>query len=489
MRQVLDRLARYAGERPHDIAVAQVIPCARRAEWTWSRLHDAVRGIADHIRRRVQPGNVVMLISPNRPEFIAAYLGVMAADAVVFPVHPALTSPELREAARRSQSRMIIAGEVTRRLIDDEGLEWVDLDSITAMRSSKCSVARGELDLAAMLLQSSGTTGTPKIVHRSGGSLDAVAKNVCGATGLSERDSVLAAIPLGHSYGVENALLAPIIAGAAIQLMDGFDPAVAADQLTTAGITVFPGVPFMWQALMERSPQLSVPRLRLAYSAGGPLPRSVFEACAAGMNIRVGQLYGSTEVGSVTFNDPRQADHDPIAVGRAMHDVSILILDAQSLDIHRPLRTGDEGHVAIRSPSMLDRYIDEPVSAHHQGYFLTGDLGRLDEKSNLAITGRVKRQIDVGGFKVNPLEIEGVLCQHPAVRECVVVPMAMSATVDRLKAMVVLDDKAPAISPEELRQFARERLASHKVPRLIELREDLPRSPTGKILCEALRCE
>jgi len=489
MRQVLEQLARHARERPHATAVAQVIPCARQGEWTWLRLYDSVRGVADHLRRRVEPGGVVMLSSPNRPEFIAAYLGALAADAVVFPVHPALTPTELRDAARRSNARLVIADHVVRSFFTDNGPAWIDLESAVSTHASDSSFAQRGFDHAAMLLQSSGTTGAPKIVRRNARSLDAVAENVRAAIGLDEEDTVLAAIPLGHSYGVENALLAPILAGSAIHLMDGFDPGVAADQLATAGITVFPGVPFMWQSLAERAPTLCAPRLRLAYSAGGPLPRSVFDACDLGMNIRIGQLYGSTEIGSVTFNDPTQTEYDPASVGSVMGGVSIRILDSQSLDIDQPLSVAEEGHVAIRSPSMLDGYVDDATPALHHGFFLTGDLGRMDASGNLTITGRVKLQIDVGGFKVNPLEIENVLVQHPAVRECVVVPMAMSATVDRLKAMVILEDKASAVLPEDLRQYVRERLAAHKVPRVIELRDDLPRSPAGKILRERLRCE
>ena len=118
------------------------------------------------------------------------------------------------------------------------------------------------------------------------------------------------------------------------------------------------------------------------------------------------------------------------------------------------------------------------------GYFLTGDLGRMDGAGNLTITGRIKLLIDVGGLKVNPLEVEEVLAQHPEVSACVVLPVRVTDTVCRLKAIVTPRDPAGGAgpTPESLRRFARGRLTLYKVPRLFEVRATLPRSPTGKIL-------
>ena len=199
-------------------------------------------------------------------------------------------------------------------------------------------------------------------------------------------------------------------------------------------------------------------------------------------------MYGSTEVGSVTFGDPTQLTFNSASVGRPMLDVQILILDPDDPQARQPLAAGREGLVAIAAPSMLSQYVDDSTDATVDGFFHTGDLGRVDASGNLIITGRIKLQIDVGGLKVNPLEVEQVLSQHPAVKECVVVPAPATCTVDRLKAIVTLRGQPGGVAPEELRQFVRARLASYKVPRLFEVRESLPKSPGGKILREALRC-
>jgi acyl-CoA synthetase (AMP-forming)/AMP-acid ligase II len=147
------------------------------------------------------------------------------------------------------------------------------------------------------------------------------------------------------------------------------------------------------------------------------------------------------------------------------------------------LPAGAVGAVAVGAPSRLRGYVGHPGAPAAGGFFLTGDLGRLDARGNLTLTGRTKLLIDVGGRKVNPLEVEAVLAEHPRVGRCVVLPVRVSETVSRLKAIVVPRagyDAGP--TPDELRRYARERLVPYKVPRIIEVRPSLPTSPTGKVL-------
>jgi len=234
---------------------------------------------------------------------------------------------------------------------------------------------------------------------------------------------------------------------------------------------------------------IGFPTLRRAYSAGGPLPLAVFDAFRQRFGIPVSQLYGATEIGSVMFNDPdAPGPFDPASVGRPMRGVDVRVLDVERPRPDQPLPAGAEGHVAVRADSMMSGYLrdDDDEAAPPttvDGYLLTGDLGRLDAHGRLTLTGRIKLLIDVGGLKVNPLEVEAVLAQHPEVAACVVLPVRVSDTVSRLKAIVQPRDPAGGgPTAESLRRFARERLTPYKVPRLFEVRATLPRSPTGKIL-------
>jgi acyl-coenzyme A synthetase/AMP-(fatty) acid ligase len=230
--------------------------------------------------------------------------------------------------------------------------------------------------------------------------------------------------------------------------------------------------------------------LRLAYSAGGPMPLPVEARFRAAAGMGIGQLYGATELGLVTFSHPAATGFDPASVGAPVMGVSIRILDPDEPNPDRPLSPDAEGHVAVAAPSMLSGYLSaqSPIVG---GHFLTGDLGRLDPQGRLFLTGRLKLFIDVGGLKVNPAEVERVLLAYPGVKECIVVPIRVSDTVERIRAVLVpAAGAAPgALSPESLRRFAQERLAPHKVPRVFEIRPALPRSPTGKILRRELEAK
>lgn len=331
----------------------------------------------------------------------------------------------------------------------------------------------------ALLLQSSGTTDEPKIVRRDERALDAVTAAIVRACGFTPDDRVLAAVPLCHSYGLEHGILAPLAAGSCVHVSDAFDLSVVLPELRR-GITLLPGVPFMFEMLC-RAADGTFPGLRRVYSAGGPLPRQTFDLFHRKFGLRIGQVYGATEVGSVTFNDPDGPNFDPTSVGKPMDGVSIRILDAEDPRVDRPLPPGMEGQVAIAAPSMLSGYVGESAPLG-DGHFLTGDLGVLGDDGALTVTGRLKLLIDVGGRKVNPAEVESVLLRHPQVGQCVVVPMRVGETVYRLRAIVTPAQVDAELSPQDLRRFARERLSAYKVPRVFEVRTSLPTSPAGKVL-------
>jgi long-chain acyl-CoA synthetase len=250
--------------------------------------------------------------------------------------------------------------------------------------------------------------------------------------------------------------------------------------LADGGITVLPSVPAAFEML--RGPMgdgMTMPALRVAYAAGSPLPGSVFDGFKQKFGVPVTQLYGATEIGSVAFNAAWEAGFDPASVGRGMRDVSIRILDLEEGASSLP--PGREGQVAIRAASMFSGYLDAPAPLV-DGHFPTGDLGNLDASGRLFITGRIKLLIDIGGMKVNPLEVEAVLQRHAGVAACVVVPVRQSETVFRLKAVVTPLDPAHPPATAELRDLARQHLAAYKVPRVFEFRRSLPCSPTGKVL-------
>jgi long-chain acyl-CoA synthetase len=468
---LLQRVREHAHSQPHALAYAH--PCGPAL--TYAGLAASAAALAQRLQAELPAQAVVMLSCPNQLAFPVALLAVLGAGLTVFPVSTDLSEIELCRAAKESSAAAVIGDDRAISVLGDAvklGIRTPDI----ALTATAAWPAASTGDL---LLQSSGTTALPKIVRRRGHSLDRGAAVMAEGVGILRSDRVLMTVPLSHSYGFEHGLLAPLWAGAAVMLCRGLDLSVLPEQLAIGGITVLPGVPSTFEILAHSTePTLRMPTVHTAYSAGGPLPIAVFQQFQRRFGVRVAQLYGASEIGSVTFNHLTD-DFDPASVGGPMRDVSLRILHIDDNSVAQP--AGQEGIVAVRSSSMFDGYLsgEAPIV---DGHFITGDLGRLDARGRLLLTGRIKSLIDVGGMKVNPLEVEAVLLQHPGVAACAVVPIRQSQTVHRLKAIVVPRDPAAGVSIDALRTLARLHLSAYKIPRLFEVRDSLPLSATGKVL-------
>ncbi len=471
--RLLDALRRHATERPESTAV---VPYDGGEAWTYVRLHERVVAMACALNGALAPDGVVVLCCGNRPEFIAAFLGVLHSGRSVQPISPLAAPVERVAAAERTGAACALGEKQLLEPLRSRVDTLFDLSNGWPANHTEDSAGVSGSE-PQLLLQSSGTTGFPRIAVRSGGSLDAVAENVVTAAGLTPDDRVLVTIPLHHSYGIENGMLGPIMAGAAIHLCPALDAAASLAGIGTA--TVFPGVPFLFALLARQAGGAPAGSLRAAYSAGTAMPPAVAASFRERFGIAVGQLYGATEIGSVTFGDPHDEGFEAAGVGRPLPGVSIRILGPDG----SALPCGRTGEVAVRAPSMLTRYVDGEAPMR-DGHFLTGDLGSLDARGTLTISGRLKLLIDVGGAKVNPLEVERVLAEHPGVRECVVVPLRVSETVTRLKAVIVA--RGGDFDAADVRAFARSRLAPYKVPREWTTVASLPKTATGKVLRASL---
>jgi acyl-CoA synthetase (AMP-forming)/AMP-acid ligase II len=470
MPSLFAQLRRHAQARPDAPAYRQ-----GSNTLTYRDLSGAVSALGDRLAREVESGRVVLLSCSNQLAYPVAFLGTLAAGCTVFPVSMELTKAELLRAAAESGTAAIIG--------DDRAINALRGSVRFAISTSQVPLDGNEhpelTESGDLLLQSSGTMGLPKIVRRSGHSIDRAAQVIAEAVGLRPHDSVLMTVPLTHSYGLEHGLLAPVWAGSCTVLANGLDMAAVLPELSGGAITILPGVPSSFEMLSAlANPILKMPALHTAYSAGAPLPHAIFEAFYQRFGVRVGQLYGASEIGSVTFNKPAE-DFDPASVGLPMRDVSIRILHSDNFK--HTLPHGQEGIVAVRASSMFSGYLNGSAELI-EGHFITGDLGHLDEQNRLFITGRIKLLIDVGGLKVNPQEVEAVLQRHPAVGTCVVVPIAQSETVYRLKAVITPRDPSVPVPIDELRILARSQLSRYKIPRWFEVRSSVPRSPAGKIL-------
>jgi len=459
---LIDTLERHALERPDALAVREVGVSSRDREITWCRLRNTAAALAGRLQRR-EDRPVVMVSSANRWELLAAILGSLWADASVLPVAPELRSSVLAEIARDLSVTTLIGESTARDALAGEVSDFIPIDSLATDRD--CPEATPPGGFGSLLLQSSGTTGLPKFVRRRAPALDATGESCRQGITVGENDTMLLAIPLHHSYGIDQGLLTAVMSGCCVELHERFEPARVRAALRTASGTA--------------------PSLRRVFSAGSPLPRHVSDRFQKVYGQAIGQIYGATEFGSVTFGDPDASGFDPQMAGHPLPGVQLRILDPVDPRPDHPLPQGSEGQVAVATSSMFSEYIGAPGAPPEGGFFLTGDLGSIDAAGTLCLTGRISLLVNVGGLKVNPIEVESVLMRHPAVQEAVVVPIAYSDTASRLKAIIVAEP-GHETSSEELVHFAREHLIYYKVPRSIEIRTSVPRSPTGKILRQRL---
>jgi long-chain acyl-CoA synthetase len=470
-----DLLYRRADAAPDALAV---VSGAERL--SYADLVDRVERLAAGlVAEGVERGDAVGVLLPNDARFVVAYHAIAGIGAVVVPVNPAFKQDELDFHFNVSDVSAVIADErgadLCRGVFDgwEEPMRVIapaDLERLAGTEPRRLEPRAPDEPL--VYLFSSGSTGRPKRVPRTHGQVCAEAA-FYPDVGIGPEDRIFVTVPLFHSYGMGFCLLAAAGTGAALILLEEPNPFLlrrrtAMELIERERATVLPGVPFHYRLMAEASDEADLSSLRLCFSAGTALPRPVFDAFTSRFGVPVRQHYGCTEAGSLTAN--LDADPEPTAdsAGTPIGPVEIRIVD---------------GEVAVRSPAMTSGYSDMDElnrEAFRDGFFLTGDLGELAEDGRLTITGRKKLLIEVGGYKVDPIEVADVVAAHPAVREAVVVGVNGREGADQLvKAVVVPEGE---LDEADLIGFCQDRLANFKVPRVVEVRDEIPRSPLGKVL-------
>jgi long-chain acyl-CoA synthetase len=446
---VIDFLYANAASRPAGTALVHGDERISRRD-----LLDRVERLAHGLAARgIGPGDAVALLLPNGPAFVTAFFAVAGLGAIVVPLNPQFKADERDFCFRACDVREVIS---------DERIVASFIEESPARRLEPRAPAE-----TFVYQFSSGSTGRPKRLARTHGQLWAEANSY---TFVRPDDRFFCAVPLFHTYGMGCCLVAAISRGATLVFLDDPHPFVmrrrrALELLERERVTVFPGVPLQFRHLADAAISADVSSLRLCFSAGTALPRETFDAFAARFGVPVRQLYGCTEAGTLTAD----LDPEPVvdSVGTPVGQVEVRI---------------EEGEVAVSSPAMTRGYSDMQElnrQVFRDGWFLTGDLGRLDATGRLYVTGRKKLLIEVAGHKVDPIEVEDVVLAHPAVREAVVVGIANGGGEETVKAVVVPGD---GCGEREVIEFCRERLANFKVPRIVEFRDEIPRSPLGKVL-------
>jgi long-chain acyl-CoA synthetase len=457
---------------------------------TYAELRDQVDSLAGALAARgLANGAPVALVLPNVPEFALAFLAIVRAGAVVVPLNPHFKEAELEFHFRECGVKAVITDEtgaagcaaVAGRLEDPPEM-LVDLEPLIEEGATVAPTAGADDD--AVFQYSSGSTGRPKRVPRTHRHLRAEADSYVASIGLTAEDSIFCTIALFHTYGMGCCLLAAVHSGATLVLFDDPTPFVLQRARALALIereraTIFPGVPFTFRVLAEAPEDAELSSLRLCFSAAAALPRATFKAFRERFGVPVRELYGCTEAGCLTVNLDADPDGTVGSVGTPIDGVELRIADESGESVE----DGRIGEVLIRSVAMTPGYADADelnAEAFRDGWFRSGDRGRIDAEGRLFLTGRTKRLIDVRGEKVDPIEVEDVLAVHPKVAEVVVLGAASGVPGEELVKAVVVP--AGDCQERELIRYSRERLADYKVPSRIEFRDEIPTGPGGKVL-------
>jgi long-chain acyl-CoA synthetase len=359
----------------------------------------------------------------------------------------------------------------------------VDGDTLTEVAGKAAAtdiVPRADDDIA-VLLYTSGTTGTPKGAELTHANLHRNATVTSTALlDLGPQDVVMGCLPLFHSFGQTCGLNAAVLAGACLTLLPRFDPAAALKVIERDRVTIFEGVPTMYVSMLNAGSEVAdTTTLRICVSGGAALPVEVLRGFEEAFGAVILEGYGLSETSPVaTFNFLQR--RKPGSIGVPVEGVALKLVNADGLETAE----GEVGEIAIRGHNVMKGYWRRPdatASAIKGGWFHSGDMGRRDEDGFYFIVDRKKDLIIRGGFNVYPREIEEVLYEHPAVLEAAVIGIKHPTHGEEVAAAVGLRPGATA-TPEELREYVKERLAAYKYPRHIWLVDSLPKGPTGKIL-------
>lgn len=347
-------------------------------------------------------------------------------------------------------------------------------------RQRDTGAAPAEPDDVALLLRTSGTTGRPKVVPLTHANLFASANNVRRTLALGPDDRCLNAMPLWHGHGLVAGLLASLAAGASVICVPPDAARDFPDLLHRTGATWYTATPALHRAILDAvadRPALSH-RLRFVRSASSRLPRSLAAELENTFGVPVIEAYGMTEAAHQITSDSLPPHHcGNGSVGTAAGGISVAILRPDGTR----LAAGEQGEVAIRGGGLFRGYENDPTngSAFIDGWFRTGDLGRLDNDGYLFLTGRIREMINRGGETIAPREVDETLLEHPDVTDAVAFGIP-HLRFGEVVAAAVVPRRGSTVTETDLRQFAWVRLDPAKVPVKIALVADLPRGATGK---------
>lgn len=523
-------LERTAARSPHAHCVDFL---GRR--YSYVQLLNEARHFASGLQAMgIAKGDRVGLFLPNVPIYVSAYYGAMMAGATVVNFSPLYTADELCAQVEDSGTRLLVTIDVAALLptaievIDKSSLERLVVGRLADMlpvskglalralgRSQTAAVPdRGDVRLwgdclqnrdpklvaidpetdLAVLQYTGGTTGVPKGGMLTHANLSINAQQVQALDPFpEERDMIMGVLPLFHVFANTCVLNRTVLKGGCIAMLPRFDAKQALKTIDRVRPTAFPGVPTMYQALLD-NPRISrtdFSSLLICISGGAPLPAPVRDRFEEVSGARLVEGYGLTESSGVVSVNPYEGLRKPGTIGQPLMQTRLRLRDKE--DATKPAPPGEPGEIVIRGPQVMKGYWNRPdmqasafVEIDGEEWLRTGDVATIDEQGFARIVDRTKDMISVGGFKVFPSQIEDVLIENPAVKEALVIGVPDDYRGEMPKAFVTLQADADA-TEDALAEWLNGRIGKHERVKGVAVRSELPKTMIGKLDRKALR--
>ena len=500
----------------------------------------ANRAAAGFQRLGVRPGVHVGLYLPNTPHYVIAFFGALKAGGAIVNYSPldALSALQykiedsetgilvtLDVASLYPQAERLLASTRLKRLIVGEFAEMaVAPGPVKAQMAAAGMLAEvkrdgrriafrelienegryqahplGDLrDEPAVIQYTGGTTGKPKGAMLTHANLSAASGQYLETATRTDppamregQERTLVVLPLFHIYALSAVMILAIRLGSELVLHPRFDPLTVAKDIAEKKITVFPGVPTMYVALLNLPgiDKFDLSSLRHCGSGGASLPVAVQQRFQGLVGCRLTEGWGMSETSPVGTFTPRAGPIKPSSCGIPAPRVQMKFVEVDNPEREAPF--GERGEICVSGPNIMKGYWKQPEATAEammpDGFFRTGDVGYMDEDGYVYIVDRTKDMLLCGGFNVYPRNIEEAIYQHPSVAEVSVIGVPDEYRGETPKAFIKLKEGAPALTLAELKAFLKDRLGKHEMIGAIEIRDELPKTPVGKISKKELR--
>lgn len=489
------------------------------SRFSYAQINAAANQIANGLHAAgIRQGDKVALSCPNLPYFPMVYYGILKAGAVVVPLNVLFKSREIAYHLQDSDAKAYFCFQGTAELPMAQdgkaGYDQVDacehlwiitadpaapspvegvptLGALMQGQPPACDTVQTMPDDTAVILYTSGTTGQPKGAELSHANILINAFVVRDLFESRPEDIQLVVLPLFHSFGQTVQLNAGFLGSNTLVLIPRFDPDAVLAALAKESATIFCGVPTMYWALLHhpdaaKHDLAKIARtLRLGVSGGAAMPVEIMRAFEEKFSVNILEGYGLSETSPVATFSRLDKPKKPGSIGLPIWGIDVKIVDKND----REVPTGEVGEIVMRGHNIMKGYYkraEDTAKAMRNNWFHSGDLAKMDEDGYIFIVDRVKDMIIRGGFNVYPREIEEVLLQHPEVSLAAVIGVPDEESGEEVKAFIV-PKPGSNVTPEEIIAWSKKEMAAYKYPRIVEIRESLPMTATGKILKKELR--